>query len=80
MEKARRDNRLMVSLTESEKTQRQLLASVLKSKPATVVHEIVADYLAKHREEIEAAGKAADAYHASIKNLGNISLFDDEDL
>lgn len=68
-EKDRRTNRLMVSLTDAENFQLTRLAKVVNKPTAVVVREILTDYLDVHKDEIDEADRAADAYHASLKNL-----------
>lgn len=68
-EKDRRTNRLMVSLNDAENFQLTRLAKVVGKPTAVVVREILTDYLFTHKDEIEAADRAADAYHASLRTL-----------
>ena len=68
-EKDRRESRLMVSLTDAEKFQLTRLAKVIGKPTAVVVREILMDYLDAHKDEIDEADRAANAYHASLKNL-----------
>lgn len=68
-EKDRREKRMMVSLTDAEKFQLMRLAKVVGKPPAVVVREILTDYLATNKDEIDEADRAADAYHASLQNL-----------
>lgn len=68
-EKDLRNRRLMVSLTDAEKFQLTRLAKVVKKPIAVVVREILTDYLDVHKDEIDEADRAADAYYTSLKNL-----------
>ena len=68
-EKDRRESRLMVSLTDAENFQLTRLAKVIGKPTAVVVREILMDYLDAHKDEIDEADRAANAYHASLKNL-----------
>ncbi len=80
MAKERRLKRVMVSLTDTEFNQLTTLAKVEAKPPAVVVREILADYLVTHKKKIDEALLAADAYHASLKNLSRqISLFTEDD-
>ena len=81
-EKDRRTKRIMVSLTGTEYFQLTTLAKVAGKLPAVIAREILTDYLSAHKEEIEAADRAADAYQKSLKplRLRQTSLFPEEEL
>ena len=79
-EKDRRTKRIMVSLTDTEKFQLMTLAKVAGKPAAVIAREILTDYLSTHKNEIEEADRAADAYHASLKTLrfSQTSLFTED--
>lgn len=80
-EKDRRTNRLSVSLNDADNLQLMTLAKVVGKPPAVVVREILIDYLSSHKEEIDEAQRAADAYHASLNFLRprQLVLFPEEE-
>lgn len=69
MEKIRRNNRMMLSLSDSEKAMLVFAAKVLGETPAAAARKMIVTYMSEHKNDFEVANRAADAYRVSIEKL-----------
>lgn len=82
-QRVKRDKRVMLSLTNEVNDRLLTLAKIERKPPAVVAREIIIDYLESRKDKIDEAQRAADAYHASLKNLRSyeqLSIFPEENL